>query len=126
MFENNAVSADSVEDFLDRYYKPQRFRGRGEEYAQALIASHQADFDRYGYDIISHHDSVTGRVVAWFGDEELPIQYDAEKVARLENRLALHQLECNRCWQGLHCAEKQRFQVAIEALKTEWKREEAS
>jgi len=67
MFEDKAVAADSIEDFLDRYYKPQRFRERGEEYAAVLIASHQADFDRHGYDIISHHDSVTGRVVAWFG-----------------------------------------------------------
>ena len=67
LFADKAVEADSVEDFLNRYYKPQRFRERGEEYAQILIASHQRDFDRDGYDIISHHDSVTGRVVAWFG-----------------------------------------------------------
>ena len=67
MFEDRAVQANSIEDFLDRYYKPQRFRERGEKYAAVLIASHQADFDHYGYDFISHHDSVTGRVVSWFG-----------------------------------------------------------
>ena len=69
-FRDRAVHAVSIEDFLDRYYRPQRFRGRGDEYAGQLIASHQRSFDKFGYDIISHHDSVTGRVVAWFGPDE--------------------------------------------------------
>ncbi|NIV30484.1 MAG: hypothetical protein GWN58_13600, partial [Anaerolineae bacterium] len=37
-----------------------------------LIASHQRDFDREGYDIISHHDSATGQVVAYFGPSNDP------------------------------------------------------
>ncbi len=67
MFKNYRVEAESVEDFLHRYYKPDRYTGRGLEYAAILLASHQADFEKDGYDIISHHDSVTGRVVAYFG-----------------------------------------------------------
>jgi hypothetical protein len=70
IYEQYRVEATSVEDFLDRYYKPERFRGRGEEYAVALIASHTADFERDGYDVISRHDSVTRRTVAFFGPAE--------------------------------------------------------
>lgn len=59
------VHAAGVEDFLNRYYKPDRFRGRGADYATALIASHVKYYHDYGYDFISHHDSVTGEIVAW-------------------------------------------------------------
>jgi len=67
MFENNAVPASSIADFLERYYRPDRYHGRGEDYAACLLASHEHDFQTYGYDIISRHDSVTGQVVAFFG-----------------------------------------------------------
>jgi hypothetical protein len=66
-YEKYRVEAASVEDFLDRYYKPERFRGRGEDYAASLLASYTADLERDGYVIVSHHDSITGRVVAFFG-----------------------------------------------------------
>lgn len=63
----NEVQADSVKDFLERYYKPDRYRGRGEEYAASLLASHEARYQAYGYDLISRHDSVTGQAV-YFGN----------------------------------------------------------
>jgi len=66
-FKKYKVPAKSLEDFLNRYYKHERFRGRGDEYARKLIKSHQSDFEQDGYDIISHHDSVTGRIVAYYG-----------------------------------------------------------
>ena len=46
---------------------------------------------------------------------------DAEKWAALKNELAQHSRTCNRCWQGIHCPEKRRLQIAIERVKTEWK-----
>lgn len=61
------VRAKSVEDFLARYYKPDRYTGRGPEYAAALLASYQRDFDEHGYCVTSHHDSKSGEVVAFFG-----------------------------------------------------------
>ncbi|GAG68438.1 unnamed protein product [marine sediment metagenome] len=67
LFENCRVQAKSVVQFLDKYYKNRRFRGRGEEYASVLIASHTARFAEYGFTIISRHDSKTGEVVAYFG-----------------------------------------------------------
>lgn len=67
MMKKYEVIADSVADFLERYYKRARYHGRGEEYAAALLESHQRDFDEYGYDLISQHDSVTGEVVTYFG-----------------------------------------------------------
>jgi len=64
------VPAASVQAFLERYYKPDRYHAWGEKYAAALLASHEADFARDGYDIISHHDSVTGTVVCYCPDRE--------------------------------------------------------
>jgi len=66
-FENDRVDALSVADFLARYYRLDRYHGRGEEYAAAVLASHEKHFEERGFDIISRHESVTGRVVAYFG-----------------------------------------------------------
>jgi len=65
MFEKYAVEAGSLEDFMMRYYKRDRYTGRGEEYAQTLLASYQEDMDKFGIAWISHHDSVTGEVVSY-------------------------------------------------------------
>jgi hypothetical protein len=73
-FANCRVQAASVADFLDRYYKHDRYRGRGADYAAAVLASHQRDFERDGYDIISRHESVTGEVVAYFAAPTKPAQ----------------------------------------------------
>lgn len=70
LFADCAVTAESVANFLDHYYKPDRYRGRGPEYAATLLASHEADFARDGFDLISHHDSVTGKTVAFFGSQK--------------------------------------------------------
>ena len=70
MFEANAVDCSSVEDFLERYYKPQRYHGRGADYAAALLQDYVHKFERNGTVFISHHDSVTGRVVSYFRKAE--------------------------------------------------------
>ena len=70
-FRDAEVPAKSVADFLDRYYKPDRYRGRGEEYAKILLESYEKEFREKGYTCISRHDNVTGRFIAYFGNEEL-------------------------------------------------------
>ena len=60
------VQATSIEDFMLRYYKPDRYHGRGADYAAVLLQSHRECLRRDGVDIISHHDSVTGEVVAYY------------------------------------------------------------
>jgi len=70
MFEANAVECLSVEDFLERYYKPQRYHGRGAEYAAELLKDYKRKFEKNGFVFISHHDSVTGRVVSYFRKAE--------------------------------------------------------
>mgnify|MGYP001593244694 CR=1 FL=1 len=67
LFRDCQVSADNVADFLLRFYKSERYHGRGEDYAAALLASHEADFANDGFDVISRHDSVTGKTVAFYG-----------------------------------------------------------
>ena len=59
--------ADSVADFLARYYKPDRYTGRGPEYAAGLLAAYTKEYNEKGWLMISRHDSVTGWVVSWYG-----------------------------------------------------------
>ena len=65
-FSDYIVECSSVEGFLDRYYKQERYRGRGRPYAVALLESYLAEFERRGFVYISKHDSVTGKVVSYF------------------------------------------------------------
>lgn len=68
LFEKYAVNdCDSVEMFLDKYYKYDRFRGQGKEYAELLISGRKQDIKENGICIISHFDSVTGNVVSFLG-----------------------------------------------------------
>ncbi len=66
------VTATSVKDYLDRYYKKDRYTGRGKEYAAALLSSYEADYKQYGYVCTSHHDNTVGEFIAWpfYGNRE--------------------------------------------------------
>jgi hypothetical protein len=60
----NIVSAASVADFIDRYYKPDRLNdmpGRRER----IIADRENDIANGEYAIITRHDSITGRCVGF-------------------------------------------------------------
>lgn len=48
----------SVDEFISKYYKRERLQ-------DVTIASAQKEVTLSGYDIISHHSSVTGEVVAY-------------------------------------------------------------
>ena len=66
LFKDCQVSdVATLEEFLNKYYKHDRFHGRGEEYADAITKSRQRDLDEDGIAIISRHDSVNGQVVAF-------------------------------------------------------------
>lgn len=66
-FEQYAVKASSVSNFLDTYYKKSRYTKRGEEYATSLLEYYEDNFKQDGFTFISKHDSSTGEVVSWFG-----------------------------------------------------------
>ena len=66
-FKKYKVEADNVEDFLNKYTKNNAHQSRGMEYVKARIDSHKEDLDRYGYTFITHHDSVTGETVSYYG-----------------------------------------------------------
>ena len=63
--DKNKIVKDcrNIAEFLDKYYKSDRFRGRGKEYADGLIVSYEKDLSDYGYTLISRHDSNTGQVI---------------------------------------------------------------
>ena len=60
------TDVSTLEEFMARYYKPGRYLGQDPVIAAAMLVSHRADLERYGVDWISHHDSVTGRVVSFY------------------------------------------------------------
>ena len=67
-FKKYEVMADNVEDFLEKYTKYNRHRGRGLDYVKCRINSHKEELEKYGYTFITHHDSKTGEVVSYYGD----------------------------------------------------------
>lgn len=79
-----AVGCTDVADFLSTYYRPNRYKGRGEEYAAGLLASAQARFEQYGHTLISRHDSTLGQAVWYYGtaaDAAQALFVEAERLA---------------------------------------------
>ena len=62
-FRAYEVQAANVEDFLQRYYRPERFAG----HERGLITSYTAELRADGFTFISRFDSVTGRTVSYYG-----------------------------------------------------------
>ena len=60
------TDVNSVEEFLDKYYKRRRYTGRGEEYAACVLASHKARLAKNGWFFISRHESNTGDPVSFY------------------------------------------------------------
>jgi oligoribonuclease (3'-5' exoribonuclease) len=67
LFRAYAVTDVSTpEEFCHKYYKPDRFTGRGEEYAAVCLESHRRDYEEQGFTIMSRHESRTGEIVALY------------------------------------------------------------
>ena len=62
-----AIGCTSIGEFLSRYYRRDRYQGRGEEYAAAVLSSAQEYFEQRGHTLISRHDSVLGQAVWYYG-----------------------------------------------------------
>ena len=70
-FKENAVDdVSSVEEFLKRYYKKDRYEGRGLEYAQLILAKCKKEFEEQGMTYMSRFESVTGEVVSFYKRSE--------------------------------------------------------
>lgn len=52
----------TVEELLNKYSKT--YNTRDKEYHDAMLKHHTEDLEKYGYDFVNHHDSVTGFAVA--------------------------------------------------------------
>ena len=69
-FEQYAVEATSVADFIGRFYKTDRYTGQNkttgwdDDYAAGLLAMYETAFTKDGYVSIGEHDSITGRIVS--------------------------------------------------------------
>lgn len=69
VFKKYRVPAASIQDFRQRYTKPDRYSQRGPEYVAAVLHSACEDLHKYGFTIISRHDSITGEVVSYYAHE---------------------------------------------------------
>lgn len=52
------VEANSVADYLDRYYKKDRM-------TDTMLAHYEEKYKEFGYVCTSSHDNVTGDFIAW-------------------------------------------------------------
>lgn len=69
-FKKYEVKAENITDFLKKYSKPSRHEQRGLEYVAVRIQSHTEDLNKYGYTFITHHDSITGECVSYYGNKQ--------------------------------------------------------
>jgi hypothetical protein len=60
-----------VEEFAYKYRKPDRFTGRGEDYAKCIMESHERDLKERGYTSISQHDNLTGKFITYVEKESV-------------------------------------------------------
>jgi hypothetical protein len=65
-FDKRRTDVSNITEFLSKYYKSDRYTGRGKEYAESLLNSYISDLKIDGYVIISRHESVTGEVVSFY------------------------------------------------------------
>lgn len=60
---------DELYSFLKARYKPSRFEGRNDrdypDYAGDVTRGRLADLEQRGWDVISHHESVSGEMVVF-------------------------------------------------------------
>lgn len=52
------VQADSVADYLSRYYKPERM-------TDTLLESYTIEYECFGFVSTSHYDSILGKSIVW-------------------------------------------------------------
>lgn len=80
MLEDCQVTdVSTVREFVETYYKNSRLRGRGDDYAESVIASHEAYFEKHGYDLISRHESRMGELVSFFGHLKVGRAYSSTR-----------------------------------------------
>lgn len=60
------TDVETVEEFQNKYHKPARYTERGEEYVKCVINSSYEELRKYGFTIITHHDSITGKCVSFY------------------------------------------------------------
>lgn len=77
-FRMRAVEANSIEDYLNRYYKRDRM-------TDTLVATYTREFEQDGYICTSHYDNITGEMIFW---PAIPDGWPYNKNNRKEEKLA--------------------------------------
>lgn len=79
------VEANSVEDYLHRYYRPDRL-------TPETLAVYKQDFERNGYVETSHHDNVMGCFIGWPRLSELMGRVEAPAPLTVAGQLGLFEV----------------------------------
>jgi hypothetical protein len=69
LFAKYAVDAPSLDAFLDKYYRHDRYKGRGDDYAAAIRKSAGEMLALHGIVWMGPYESVTGGVVSWMPND---------------------------------------------------------
>lgn len=62
---NVVTDVESVSEFLDKYMRHDRYKGRGADYALAVLEYHEDCIEGFYHTLLSRHESRTGAAV-WY------------------------------------------------------------
>ena len=65
LFADDMVIASSVEDFAERYRRPDRYSALPESQREAILRCHRREIEVHGITWIAGYDSNTGKIVSW-------------------------------------------------------------
>lgn len=69
LFSKYSVNdVNTVEEFCKKYYKYDRFTGRGSDYMNCVIESNKNDLEEDGICFITKNDSITGGTVSFINE----------------------------------------------------------
>lgn len=65
LFKTDLVEADSLEDFMIRYRRHDRYHSLSDSQKQAIKSTHESELKSHGITWVAGYDSNTGKLVSW-------------------------------------------------------------
>lgn len=70
LFADDLVQANSLDEFMQRYRRHDRYGARSEREQDAIRRCHESELRAHGITWIAHYDSATGKLVSWMPSQE--------------------------------------------------------
>lgn len=74
-----------IRDEIPMHYRPSRFFDRGSDYMESAMLNHEKRMHELGYTLLSHHDEITGRGVAFYIDGTVVFEKKLERANSHQN-----------------------------------------